>query len=97
MQTLCKPALVYIIVETVMNLYLLLVRNLGILHFLFKLVFVIIWVVVLQIIYIYIGWETFTWIIVVIPILIYIAALLWYMEHDMKKTIANNFYIADTF
>jgi hypothetical protein len=99
MQNLCKPAILYVIVEAIMNLYLVLVHSLGVMHLVVKALFVMIWVVVLQFIYNYMGWQTFTWVLVGLPIFFYVTYLLMVMSTDknLKTTFANNFYVDQYF
>ena len=97
MQSLCKPALLYLFLEAINSLYLLIAQRLGALHAIFKIIFIFVWVVILQIMYFFFGWETFTWFVVVFPFFAYTVFLiyisLYAIENKLQSKVADSFYI----
>lgn len=93
MQSLCKPALLYLFLEAINDTYLLIAQRLGVFHAVFKVLFIFVWVVVLQIMYFFFGWETFTWFVVVFPYFAYTVLVIYVALYTLQdKVLADNFH-----
>ena len=76
MQSFCNPAIVYMIGEIFANIYYLITTgSFGIIMTLMKFIFIYLWVLILQYFYLTLCWRTFSWIIVIIPIVLQWAAV----------------------
>ena len=94
MQTLCKPALLYLFLEAINDTFLLITQRLGVLHAVFKVIFIFVWIVVLQIMYVFFGWETFTWFVVVFPYFAYTVFVIYAALYAIEsKAMADNFHM----
>jgi hypothetical protein len=81
MQKLCNPALVYIAIEIIVFILDLFLRTSGIWQVLIHLIFVVIWVCILQFVYYTLGWQTFSWILVLFPIVISVLIILYCLNN----------------
>ena len=89
MNKLCGPAFVYVLFESIINIYLLIAGKLGVFWGLIKLLFIYLWILVLQYLYITLGWRIFSWILVLLPIIINGFFLVQSLKNDVTKTTAE--------
>jgi uncharacterized membrane protein len=85
MDKLCGPAFVYVLVESIINIYLLITGKLGVFSGLFTLLFIYLWILLLQYLYITLGWRLISWFLVLLPIIING----FYLVQSLKKDVAN--------
>jgi hypothetical protein len=93
MNKLCVPAFVYVLFESIINIYLLITGKLGVFSGLFKLLFIYLWILVLQYLYITRGWKIFSWILVLLPLMINGFLLVQSLKKEIvipAKTTATN-------
>jgi hypothetical protein len=93
MNKLCVPAFVYVLFESIINIYLLITGKLDVFSGLFKLLFIYLWILVLQYLYITRGWKIFSWILVLLPLMINGFLLVQSLKKEIvipAKTTATN-------
>ncbi len=96
MNKLCSPAFVYVLFESIINIYLLITGKLGVFTGLLKLLFIYLWILVLQYLYITLGWRVISWILVLFPIITNGIFLVQSLKKDVVKTTTENAPITDT-
>ena len=94
MNKLSGPAFVYVLVESIINIYLLITGKLGVFSGLFKLIFIYLWVLVLQYLYITLGWRIISWVLVLLPIITNGVFLVKSLNNDATKTTTEKTPIA---
>jgi hypothetical protein len=85
MNKLCSPAFVYVLSESIINIYLLITGKLGLYTGFFKVLFIYLWILVLQYLYITLGWRIISWILVILPII----TSVFFLVQSFVKDIAN--------
>lgn len=96
MNKLSSPAFVYVLFESIINIYLLITGKLGLFTGLFKLLFIYLWILVLQYLYITLGWRIITWILVLLPIITNGIFLVQSLKNDVAKTTTEKTPVAET-
>lgn len=96
MNKLSSPAFVYVLFESIINIYLLITGKLGLFTGLFKLLFIYLWILVLQYLYITLGWRIITWILVLLPIITNGIFLVQSLKNDVAKTTTEKTPVTET-
>ena len=95
MNKLSSPAFVYVLFESIINIYLLITGKLGFFSGLFKLLFIYLWIIVLQYLYITLGWRIISWILVLVPIITNGIFLVKSLKHGIAKTTTEKTPVAE--